>query len=54
MTKSKPRARASQSLAGGPLVVAAYGSWKSPITSNLIARQSIKLPEVRLEGDDIY
>jgi hypothetical protein len=54
MTKAKTRARALQSLVGGPLAVAAYGSWKSPITSNLIARQSIKLPEVRLEGDDIY
>jgi hypothetical protein len=54
MTKAKTRARALQSLAGGPLVVAAYGSWKSPITSNLIARQSIKLSEVRLDGDDIY
>jgi len=54
MTKANTRARALQSAAGGPLAVAAYGSWKSPITSNLIARQSIKLPEVRLEGDDIY
>jgi len=54
MTKANTRARALQSAAGGPLAVAAYGSWKSPITSNLIARQSIKLLEVRLDGDDIY
>jgi hypothetical protein len=52
MTKAKTRARASQSIAGSPPVVAAYGSWKSPITFNLIARQSIKLPEVRLESDE--
>jgi hypothetical protein len=54
MTKANTRARALQSATGGPLAVAAYGSWKSPITSNLIARQSIKLLEVRLDGDDIY
>jgi hypothetical protein len=34
--------------------VAPYGSWKSPITSNLIAQQSIKLTEVRLDGDEVY
>lgn len=54
MTKVKMRARALQSAAGGQPTVAAYGSWKSPITSNLIARQSIKLSEVRFDGDDIY
>src|ERR1700730_8357311 len=33
---------------------APYGSWKSPITSDLIVAQSISLSEVRLDGDDIY
>jgi hypothetical protein len=53
MTKTKMRARAQRSAVGSP-AVAPYGSWKSPITSNLIARQSIKLSEVRLDGDDVY
>ncbi len=33
---------------------APYGSWKSPITSDLIVAQSISLSEVRLDGDDAY
>lgn len=33
---------------------APYGSWKSPITSDLIVAQSIGLSEVRLDGEDIY
>ena len=33
---------------------APYGSWKSPITSDLIVAQSITLSEVRLDGGDIY
>jgi dipeptidyl aminopeptidase/acylaminoacyl peptidase len=33
---------------------APYGSWKSPITSDLIVAQSIGLSEVRLDGNDIY
>jgi hypothetical protein len=33
--------------------VAAYGSWKSPITSDLVA-QSITLSEARFDGEDIY
>jgi hypothetical protein len=47
------RGQAQQGAVGSP-AVAPYGSWKSPITSNLITRQSIKLSEVRLDGDDIY
>src|SRR5271169_2977125 len=31
-----------------------YGSWKSPITSDLIVAQSIGLSEVRMDGEDIY
>jgi dipeptidyl aminopeptidase/acylaminoacyl peptidase len=33
---------------------APYGSWKSPITSDLIVAQSIALSEVRLDGRAIY
>src|SRR5262244_986081 len=33
---------------------APYGSWKSPITSDLIVAQSIALSEVRLDGRDVY
>jgi dipeptidyl aminopeptidase/acylaminoacyl peptidase len=31
-----------------------YGSWKSPITSDLIVAQSIALSEVRLDGGSVY
>ena len=34
--------------------VAPYGSWKSPITSDLIVAGSIRLGEIRLDGDTIY
>jgi hypothetical protein len=34
--------------------IAPYGSWKSPITSDLIVAQITGLSEVRLVGDDIY
>jgi hypothetical protein len=33
---------------------AAYGSWKSPITSGLIVEQMTVLSDVRLAGDDVY
>src|SRR5438105_126787 len=33
---------------------APFGSWRSPITSDLIVAQSITLSEVRLDGGDIY
>src|SRR4051795_4660334 len=33
---------------------APYGSWKSPITSDLIVAQSIGLSDVRLDGADVY
>ena len=33
---------------------APYGSWKSPITSDLIVAKSIGLSEVRLDGDHTY
>ena len=33
---------------------APYGSWQSPITSDLIVTQSIGLPEVRFDGQAVY
>ena len=33
---------------------APYGSWKSPITSDLIVAQSIALSAVRLDGEHVY
>jgi dipeptidyl aminopeptidase/acylaminoacyl peptidase len=36
------------------LKTAPYGSWKSPITSDLIVKESIGLGQVRMDGDDIY
>src|SRR5712671_3682005 len=34
--------------------IAPYGSWKSPITSELIVAQSIALADVRLDGGNVY
>ena len=31
-----------------------YGSWKSPITAELVASSEIGLEQIRLDGDDIY
>jgi hypothetical protein len=31
-----------------------YGSWKSPVTSDLIVTQSIGLSEVRFDGEAVY
>jgi len=33
---------------------APYGSWKSPITSDLIVKESISLGQVKMDRDDIY
>ncbi|MGD0612261.1 MAG: S9 family peptidase [Anaerolineales bacterium] len=33
---------------------APYGSWKSPITAELIAAQTISLGEIALDGSDLY
>jgi dipeptidyl aminopeptidase/acylaminoacyl peptidase len=35
-------------------IVAPYGSWKSPITSDLIVEKSIGLKELQVDGDDLY
>src|SRR6202790_5205552 len=37
-----------------PRKTAPYGSWKSPITSDLIVAQSVALAEVRLDGGYVY
>jgi dipeptidyl aminopeptidase/acylaminoacyl peptidase len=37
-----------------PRKTAPYGSWQSPITSDLIVAQSVTLAEVRLDGEDVY
>jgi dipeptidyl aminopeptidase/acylaminoacyl peptidase len=34
--------------------VAPYGSWRSPITADLIVADTVDLPEVWLDGDDVY
>lgn len=34
--------------------VTAYGTWKSPITSDLIVAGSVRLGEIRLDGADLY
>ena len=33
---------------------APYGTWKSPITSDLIVKESIGLGQVKMDGDDVY
>src|SRR2546425_4872068 len=33
--------------------IARYGSWKSPITSDLIVKESIGLSQVKMDGEDI-
>ncbi|UCG81211.1 MAG: S9 family peptidase, partial [Desulfobacterales bacterium] len=34
--------------------VAPYGSWKSPITSDLIVAETIGLGQIVLDGQDVY
>jgi len=33
---------------------APYGSWKSPVTADLIVKESVGLSQVKVEGDNIY
>ena len=37
-----------------PNVVAPYGSWKSPITADVVAAGEVGLEQVRLDGVDVY
>ncbi len=37
-----------------PRQVAPYGSWKSPITAELLASTYVGLDELRLDGDEVY
>ncbi|MDW8226697.1 MAG: hypothetical protein RMJ60_02750 [Anaerolineales bacterium] len=34
--------------------IAPYGAWKSPITSDWLAGQSVRLSEIILDGEDVY
>ncbi len=34
--------------------IAPYGSWKSPLTSNLIVSETIGLGQIALDGEDVY
>lgn len=40
--------------AAAKVQTAPYGSWRSPITSDLIVAETLRLSEVRLDGEDIY
>jgi len=46
----------SQTNTGGTMskTIASYGSWKSPITADLITAKTIGLTGHRIDGDDIY
>src|SRR3954454_24439152 len=46
--------RRSNSMSSSQAKTAPYGSWKSPITSDLIVAQSISLSDVRPDGGNIY
>ena len=37
-----------------PPIVSPYGSWKSPISAELVAAGEVGLEQVRLDGDDLY
>ncbi len=34
--------------------ISPYGSWKSPITAELITQGGLRLAEVRVDGSDVY
>jgi dipeptidyl aminopeptidase/acylaminoacyl peptidase len=44
--------RGGEELAGAK--VAPYGSWKSPIGTDLIASEIVKLGQIALDGEDVY
>ena len=35
-------------------IAAHYGSWKSPITSDMVIQNSVRLGSIALDGDNIY
>ena len=35
-------------------IVSPYGSWKSPITADLVAGGEIGLEQIRIDGEDIH
>ncbi len=35
-------------------MVASYGSWKSPVTTDLITAETVSLGQIALDGDDVY
>jgi dipeptidyl aminopeptidase/acylaminoacyl peptidase len=35
-------------------ILASYGSWKSPITADIVAGGEVGLEQLRIDGDDIY
>src|SRR5215475_12895475 len=37
-----------------PPIVAPYGSWKSPITADVVAAGEVGLEQIRLDGSDVY
>src|SRR5260370_14472399 len=37
-----------------PMIASPYGSWTSPITSDLVAAEAIRLEQVALDGNAIY
>ena len=37
-----------------PMVVSPYGFWSSPITSDLVVADAIRLDQVALDGNAIY
>jgi dipeptidyl aminopeptidase/acylaminoacyl peptidase len=37
-----------------PPILASYGSWKSPITADIVAAGEVGLEQIRLDGSDIY
>jgi len=51
-TKTKPKPK-TKTKTKTKTKIAPYGSWQSPITSDLIVSHSVGLSEVRIDGDHI-
>src|SRR5579883_3447403 len=54
MPARKPAWQAESLRYTGRMPVAPYGSWRSPISSDLIVAQSVALPEVRIDRGRVY